>query len=222
MHSPFRSEADVFRGALVVLLGAGAVVAVGVITEAAIAGIAAAALVGVAVGLVLRAGRGSLPESWSVAEGESGVHRILVLANQTVEGAELLEEITNRARGHERVRLLVVCPTLTRSRLELVASDTDRAREEADGRLARSLEAIRGLGLEAEGTIGDEDPVVAVGDALGTFGADEIVISTHPPARSRWLERGVVEAVRGQVELPVTHVVVEGAAETADARAASV
>jgi hypothetical protein len=45
------------------------------------------------------------------------------------------------------------------------------------------------------------------------FQADEIVISTHPPERSHWLERGVVERARDEIDLPVTHVVVDLAAE---------
>ena len=46
-------------------------------------------------------------------------------------------------------------------------------------------------------------------DALRTFGADEIVISTHPEGRSNWLERGVVNAARERFEVPITHVVVD-------------
>ena len=46
-------------------------------------------------------------------------------------------------------------------------------------------------------------------DALRTFGADEIVISTHPPGRSHWLEQGVVEGARERFDVPVTHVVVD-------------
>ena len=46
-------------------------------------------------------------------------------------------------------------------------------------------------------------------DALRTFGADEIIISTHPPGRSNWLERGVVEKARERFPVPITHVVVD-------------
>jgi hypothetical protein len=35
------------------------------------------------------------------------------------------------------------------------------------------------------------------------------VISTHPPERSRWLEHGVVDHARRNIDLPVTHVVVD-------------
>jgi GABA permease len=211
VHSPLRTESDVFRAAVLVGIGAVVAVAIGAITDAAIGGVVAAALVGLAIGLLLRAGRGSLPEEVALDRPKDGTYRILVIANQTVGGSELLEEIHNRARGREAVELLVVAPALTRSRLEQIASDTDRARAEAEARLERSLQALRAAGVNARGSIGDENPVVAAIDALRTFGADEVIVSTHPPEQSRWLERGVVEDLRRQVELPVAHVVVVGA-----------
>lgn len=211
MHSPLRSESDVFRVVVLVCVGAGVSVAIGAITDATVGFIVAAALVGLAIGMLLRAGRGTLPEEVRVSRPADGTYRILVVANQTVGGSELLDEIRNRSRGRAAVELLVVCPALTRSRLEQIASDTDRARLEAQGRLDGSLAALREAGLEARGSIGDENPVVAAIDALRGFGADEVIVSTHPPERSLWLERGVVGDLRRQVDLPVTHVVVTGA-----------
>ena len=47
-------------------------------------------------------------------------------------------------------------------------------------------------------------------DALRRFPADEVIISTHPPGRSNWLERDVVRArPRSASTSPVTHVVVD-------------
>jgi hypothetical protein len=51
--------------------------------------------------------------------------------------------------------------------------------------------------------------VVAIEDALAEFDADEVIISTHPPQRSNWLERGVVERARERIDVPVSHVVVD-------------
>ena len=75
------------------------------------------------------------------------------------------------------------------------------------------MAAIRDLGLDARGQVGDHDPNVALADGLREFGADEVIISTHPPDRSRWLEHGVVAKARAEVPLPVTHVVVDLEAE---------
>ncbi len=44
---------------------------------------------------------------------------------------------------------------------------------------------------------------------MRTFGADEIVISTHPEGRSHWLERNVVGDARDRFDVPITHVVVD-------------
>ncbi len=71
-------------------------------------------------------------------------------------------------------------------------SDEDGAREAAQLRLDASIEQLAAVGVQAQGEIGDGDPVQAVEDALRSFPADEIVLSTHPPGRSHWLERGVV------------------------------
>jgi hypothetical protein len=76
-------------------------------------------------------------------------------------------------------------------------------------------------GIVARGQVGDHhDPNVAIEDALREFAADEVVISTHPPERSKWLERGVVERAERDVPLPVTHVIVDLEAEQAAARPA--
>ena len=50
-----------------------------------------------------------------------------------------------------------------------------------------------------------------------TFSPDEIVISTHPVGRSHWLEKGVVSGARGRFDVPITHVIVDLAAERDDA-----
>ncbi|MDQ3865262.1 MAG: amino acid permease, partial [Actinomycetota bacterium] len=61
----------------------------------------------------------------------------------------------------------------------------------------------------ARGQVGDDDPLQAMDDALRSFGADEIIISTHPPGRSNWLERDVVSRARERYECPIAHVVVD-------------
>jgi len=103
---------------------------------------------------------------------------------------------------------LLVCPALN-SKLRTWTSDEDGAREAARSRLDASLERLALLGVQARGEIGDGDPLQALEDALREFPADEIVVSTHPPGRSHWLEQGVVENARMRFDVPVTHVVVD-------------
>jgi hypothetical protein len=207
MHSPFRSESDVFKGALLVLSGIAAAVIIGALTDASWGGIAAGILIGIAIGLTIRAGRGSLPDRLEPARSPGdGAHRVLVLANQTVEGEALMAEVKARSGAHERLEVLVVSPSVPSSRLKLIASDTDAARHEAQERLERSLAALGGAGISARGVRGDEDPVQAAADALHDFPADEIIVSTLPPGASRWIERDVVGALRERVDVPVAHV----------------
>jgi GABA permease len=63
--------------------------------------------------------------------------------------------------------------------------------------------------IDVRGEVGDSDPLVAIEDAMRTFHPDEVVISTHPPGKSNWLESGIVDAVRVRFDVPVTHIVVD-------------
>jgi hypothetical protein len=208
MHTPFRSEQEVFRAVVIIGVGAALVIVLTLAIDPMAGGLLGALLIGLAIGFTLQRSRGTLPHDVEIVGSDGAAHRILVVANQTVEGPELLTEIRNRARGHDRVELLVLSPALRVSRLQHIASDTDDARAEAEARLERSITALEKAGLSARGQIGDEDPFVAIEDALAQFGADEVIISTLPPKRSRWLERGVVEQAREELNVPVSHVVV--------------
>jgi GABA permease len=214
MHNPLRSEADAFRW--VVLIGAGAVSVIGLtlLTRPVFGVVWAAALIGFGAGFAYRGARGSLPRSVELTRGGDRKHRILVIANETVGGEALLDEIQDRCRNRD-CAILVVTPALVTSRASHWASDVDEAMELARQRMELSLIALGELGLKAKGEIGDSDPNVAIEDALRVFPADEIVISTHPPERSRWLEHGVVERARQQIDLPISHVVVDLAADRA-------
>lgn len=213
MHNPLRSEREVFRAVIVVAVAAAAVVVLTVLTRPAVGAALLAAEIGLAVGLLWRAGRGTLPHRAEVTRRDDSVYRILVLANETVGGRALLAEIQNRCKGRNS-EILVVVPALTSSPLEHWASDVDQALDEARARLDDSLAAMDRLGLRARGHVGDHhEPNASLEDALRDFPADEVIISTHPPQRSRWLERGVVTRARKEVPLPITHVVVDLEAE---------
>lgn len=212
MHNPLRSEADAFRWVVVIGAGAVSVIVLTLLTRPAVGLVWAGLLLGFGIGVAYHSSRGSLARHVAPRRSRDGQRRLLVVANQTVGGRPLLEEIRNRCRGRE-CEILVLSPALAASRAAHWASDVDEAIEAARERMDRSLSAIGDLGLTANGEIGDSDPNLAIEDALRTFPADEIIISTHPPDRSRWLEQGVVERAREQVELPVTHVVVDLEAE---------
>jgi hypothetical protein len=199
---------------VVVIGGAcGAVIALSLLTEPRYGAVLLAALIGLGVGLLWKGSRGTLPRKAEIARGNGDVHRVLVVANETVGGRALLNEIQNRCRGRSS-EILVVTPAIT-SQVKHWVSDVDEALAEAERRREESVRVIQAVGLGARGEVGDSDPNVAIEDALRTFPADEVIISTHPPHRSRWLERGVVDRAREEVDLPITHVVVDLEAEAA-------
>jgi GABA permease len=206
MRNPIRSEADAFRFVLLTV-GYFALIVIGsVINRWLGLAVFVALSVGAAWRVVSRRGREEGPPRQAPAPSPPNEHRILVVANETVGGAELLETLRNRVAGRN-ARVLVVSPALN-SPLRHWTSDEDEARDQAQARLDASLAAMRAAGVVAEGEVGDGDPIQAIEDAVRTFRPDELVVSTHPPGRSHWLERGVVEKARERFALPVTHVTV--------------
>ena|SRR5438132_1831021 len=206
MRNPFRSEADAYRFVWLTL-GYFALIVIG-------------SLINVWVGLAVFIVETAVVLWWLVFRGQreapvpvappthaEGERRILVVANETVGGPELLETIQTKSAGRQ-AHVLVVVPALN-SPLRHWVSDEDEARAAAQERLNRSLESMRTVGIDARGEIGDGDPLQAIEDALRTFAPDDLIISTHPEGRSHWLERGVVSGARERFALPVTHVVVD-------------
>jgi len=88
--------------------------------------------------------------------------KVLVIANETVAGRELMDAVKERAEGGE---VLVVAPALN-TRLRHLFADVDKAREAAERRLHESLKHLDEAGIHARGAVGDTDPVRAMGDAL--------------------------------------------------------
>jgi nucleotide-binding universal stress UspA family protein len=204
--NPFRSEAEAYRFVWLTIGYFGLIVAGALINR----------WLGLAVFIVLSAlvaffyFRGGERRTRVVTprhRGGEDERRILVVANETVGGEMLRNTIRERSAGY-RAQVLVVTPALN-SPLKHWVSDEDEAREAAQERLDRSLARLREAGIDARGEIGDGEPLQAIEDALRTFGADEIIISTHPEGRSHWLERGVVSGARERFTVPITHVVVD-------------
>jgi hypothetical protein len=207
MRNPIRSEADAFRLVLLTI-GYFALIVIGYVINGWL-GLAVFVVLTVA-GLwwvLVRRGRQAPRPRQAAAPSPPGEHRVLVVANETVGGAQLLETIQASVAGRA-ARVLVVCPALN-SPIRQWASDVDGARDDARTRLDASLANMRAAGVDARGEVGDGDPIQAIEDALRTFRPDELVISTHPPGKSNWLERGVVEKARERFALPVTHVTVD-------------
>jgi hypothetical protein len=207
MINPLRSEAEAFRFLIASIVYFGAIV---------VASVAGGTWVGLGVFVALTAGvvgwwgqarQDERPRKTAPRPHAAGERRILVIANETVGGHTLRSAILERSLD-VREEVLVVTPALN-SPIRHWVSDDDDARAAAQRRLETSLAQLAEAGVDARGEIGDGDPLQAMEDALRTFGADEIIISTHPEGRSNWLERGVVEHARERFSVPITHVVVD-------------
>jgi hypothetical protein len=214
--NPFRSEAEAYRFVWLTIGYFGLIVAGALINR----------WVGLAVFIVLsaivvymylrRGERRSRVLTPTGSRGAENERRILVIANETVGGQTLRNTIREHSEG-SRAEVLVVSPALN-TPLRHWVSDDDEAREAAEHRLDSSLAGLREAGIEAHGEVGDGEPLQAIEDALRTFGADEIIISTHPEGRSNWLEKGVVSGARERFAVPITHVVVDLERESEEVR----
>jgi hypothetical protein len=137
-----------------------------------------------------------------------GAHRIVILANEVIGDQALVREIVRHTKGRP-AEARIVAPALVKSRLDLAAGDVDDQIEEAHRRLERSIAALEQSGIHAMGDVGEADPVLALGDALRLFPADEVIVVAHPRERGTWLEQDVVERSRREVDVPVTVIEVE-------------
>jgi hypothetical protein len=91
---------------------------------------------------------------------------ILVVANQTIGGAKLLELVRERAREPDTSFTLVVPMTKPRSGYVIYE---DAVRDSAQVRLDLALSYLRGEDIVASGELGDEDPYTATLDALREY-----------------------------------------------------
>ena len=136
--------------------------------------------------------------------GAPGKRHVVVIANQALSGDELRQRLTEMG---ERLEVDVLAPVLT-SHLHYAVSDIDSELAEARKRLDQSLAWARQSGFVARGEVGDPNPTTAIEDELRDFGADAVLVVTHPRELETWQERGELERLRRELRVPVEHVMV--------------
>jgi GABA permease len=152
----------------------------------------------------IRSAAGDIPVEHLVVDVD-GPHEdnVLVLANETVLGEQLLDTIRERARRSPS-SFLIISPQTDPSRSE---------HPEAERRLKRALTQLRGEGIDAHGQVAHPDPFSAAMEAVHDERVDEIIVSTFEPLRSGWLRKDLVERLRRETQVPVEHVVVPAPVE---------
>jgi predicted deacetylase len=141
------------------------------------------------------------------------VSHVLVIANETAASPTLLAAVRGEAGGEGDI-VTVIAP-VNEPRSGYVVYESTR-RTSARRRLDKTVEALRGGGIHAQGFVVETGPVQAVKDALAQLEPkiDEIVVSTHPPASSGWMRRDVVQDIERLADaIPVKHIVADAALE---------
>ena len=136
---------------------------------------------------------------------ESGEPTRLLIATGAAAGStEDLPRLV-RALLDSATDMLVITPILT-SRLQWLATDSDRARFEADERLHTFLSHIESLdsGATLAGQIGDEAPLRAFGDAIRLFRPHHILIALRAADNAGWQEKHLAERILERFHLPIT------------------
>jgi hypothetical protein len=148
------------------------------------------------------------------------MRQILVVANQTLGGEELLSIVRDRLGSGPAAFWVVVPATVPTDDRDMAllgpgtgagsivesVQHTEDPYDMAERRLQEGLAQLRELGAEADGEVGDEDPMHAIEQALKSRTFEEILISTLPTHVSRWLHTDLPSRAQRKFDLKVTTV----------------
>jgi hypothetical protein len=134
----------------------------------------------------------------------AGTRRVLVVANHSVATPELLEEIRRRSQARACDFTLLIPDAPPGAVGEWTLEHAVPLMSQAAGRPVAGLLCRKG------------DPFHAIQDALAGGDFDEVVISTLPRARSRWLRRSLPRRVE-RLGVAVSVVTPDAAREPAPA-----
>ena len=170
-------------------------------------GLALGALaVGTIIYLTARARPGGRIET---AQATDGRRRVLVVISRELEDPAAIDRVADEADlrdGEREVEVRVLAPAST-GFLDRWASDTGRARTEAQRKLVIAIAALGRADVDARARVGDEDIVQAVEDQLRSFPASAVVLATGTPEADPAGERAALE-LESRLEQPFSRVVI--------------
>ena len=145
----------------------------------------------------------------SAFETQEGAHRVLLVADEVFRGTDLAEELKSHLGGRpSRFEVFAIAPAIAHSAIDQELGNIDGPGREAAVRLETIIRELGRAGIEAHGEVGDSDPMVAIGDGLNEFPADEIVIVSHVDSECDYAERNLWGRLSSDFHPPVTQVLV--------------
>jgi hypothetical protein len=154
------------------------------------------------------------------------MRRYLVVANQTLQGAELREELRSRISAGPCSFFVLVPDTEAAQYDPVAAGDVlpqpgmwwwatyyaspatdEEATEQARERLSRMLAGLAAMGVAAEGDLGSSSPLEAIEKVLADHQFDEIIVTILPQHISRWLRADLPHQAERRFGLPVTTII---------------
>jgi nucleotide-binding universal stress UspA family protein len=154
------------------------------------------------------------------------MRRYLVVANQTLQAAELRDELRKRISAGP-CSFFVVVPDTKAAQYDPVAAGgvlpqpgmwwwatyygrpatDEEASAQARQRLRLMLDGLAALGVPVEGDLGSPEPLEAIEKACADRQFDEIIMATLPQHVSRWLRADMPHQAQRRFGLPVTTII---------------
>jgi hypothetical protein len=185
-RNPLRSEGEAFRFLLVVIVAALLVAGATYLNRWLGLGVAVVAIAGIVWWVMQEPVPGSAEPSPRVDPSTpQGTHRVLVVAAPGTSDVRV---------GDGATEVVLVVPALS-STVEALTGAVDDRRAEAEQTVQSLSRRLSRPGVTVRGDVGADDPVLAVEDALRSFGADEIVVAG---------DESLAERIRGRVTIPVS------------------
>ena len=132
--------------------------------------------------------------------------KVLVVTSEPITAQQLRDALPHDANT-ENAEIMVLAPALQQSPLKFWLSDADEAIARAEQVRAETVEQLSEEGVQAAGTTGEADPMLAIQDALNRFPAERIVLFTHGSDGQAYREGVEGSEIEERFGIPVSHAV---------------